>query len=188
MATVISAFSFLDGEINDFFKTASDLDGISYGDQGSDFGFPFETKARFHYRMQDEEKRKGLRRKNPLKTAQLGLKIAGKEKFDEGQGIYQKVDIIRRLRNEFVHHTPELRPAGGSSVDYDLNDALERRSIQESPLASPGDSDFPDKKLCYHCALYAVQNCIKFSNQFRDKVSWDLTNQELRDELLNLDP
>lgn len=186
IATVISAFSFLDGEINDFFNMASNLEGVDYGEKGSDFGLSFETKARFHYWMENEEKRNELRKKNPLETAQLALKIAGRYQFDKSQGIYQETNIVRRLRNEFVHHTPELRPAGGASVDYDLNDALERRGIQESPLASEGDTDFPDKKLSYHCALWSLQNCIKFSNQFRDKLGWDVTNQELRENILNL--
>lgn len=181
MATVISAFSFLDGEINNFFNSASNLNKIEYGEKGRKFGLSFEAKARFHYWM--ENKREELRGMNALDTAQLALRIAGENKFNEGKGIYQKTDIVRILRNQFVHHTPEFRPAGGASTDYDLNRDLESY-VEDSPLASLGDPDFPDKKLSYDCALWCSKQCIEFSNQFRNKVNWKITNKDTREEIL----
>lgn len=177
--TIISSISFLEGEINNFINTASNLENLEYGENGKNFGLDFKTKARFNYWIEDKDRRKELRNKDTLEKAQFALKVVGRKKFSKGMGIYQRTDIVRDLRNHLVHDTPKLRPAGGETMDYELNNKLQSY-VDNSPLASPGDPDFPDKKLSYDCAQWCLKNCIQFSNEFRNRTGWDITNKELR--------
>jgi hypothetical protein len=107
----------------------------------------------------------GAEKLDPLEKADVIGVVAGVGPFDRGSGAPQQVALLRSLRNELVHHKPELFET--ARVGPDSGDKLER-SLHTlfAPAAIWRGRNVPFRWngcLGADCAKWAYRNAYKFN-------------------------
>lgn len=165
IGSITSCMSFLDSIINEF------VDDVSRGvlaiykeDEETDNKTDFDSS---HYDMFEnlEDEILDWRNMPTLKKYQVILIVFGKEPFDRGSQPFQDVDIVRRLRNYFVHYNPEMYKHHQEEVQHRLGSALQGK-FELNPLADESDPYFPDKTLSHGCTEWCIGTVVEFTDEF----------------------
>lgn len=119
---------------------------------------------------------------------QIALTLLDKPLFDKGQTPFQDVSALINLRNALIHYEPEsfVCNIGKKTENKDL-DKISKQLINkfdESKLfKNSGNYYFPNKCLGYGCAKWAVLYCIKFVDEFSEKIGKEPPYNHVRDKL-----
>ena len=115
-----------------------------------------------------------------LEKYQIVLALSEKAKFGKGTPPYQDADSAIRLRNALVHYKPEW------DDDVKEHKKLESRlksKFKLNPFTQPGQAFFPHRCLSHGCAEWVVKSCIKFIEDFYQKMGfspkWNKTQRKL---------
>lgn len=101
-----------------------------------------------------------IREKPTLAKAQLVLKLSKNEAMEAGEQPYQDIELLRKLRNHFVHHRFREPPES-------LLVGLKSKNIAENPFEA---RDNFGKFLSYDCATWAFDSCISFLDEFYSRL------------------
>jgi hypothetical protein len=125
-------------------------------------------KKEVFYWMQKEElapegKSDALRRFNSI------LRILEKEPMSLGEEPYQSANILRLLRNYFIHPVPTI------VVTFDSNDPdvcmkNDYTKKLKSILKLPADATFPKSIITAECAAWASKSAESFLKEFEDRA------------------
>jgi len=168
VASVTSCMSFLDAIANEF------IDDISGSNIPSHALMPEQIhEAGFDQNFQDlleqlESEAIEWRHMSTPQKYQTILALSDEEKFDKGSQPYQDIDVLRRLRNYFVHFNPEFYEEDQEEVQHQLGSALQGK-FDLNPLADESDPYFPHKCLSSGCAEWAIETSVDFSDSFFNK-------------------
>lgn len=127
-----------------------------------------------------------IREESTMKKYQIILYITDSDPFEPGKEPYQSANIVRRLRNYFIHHDPEF--AGGSPEEPDtrLGKALKTKDFELNPFHD-GYQFFPGNCLSYGCAQWAFAVCLDFIDKFYGRIEiepqFELWREILEEEL-----
>lgn len=114
-----------------------------------------------------------IREKSTPQKMQLVLRLSDAKKFERGKNPYQDIDLLRRLRNHFVHHRHER-------ASDSLIGGLESKNIDKNPFTSGGGLG---EYLSYDCAGWAFNSSIAFLNEFYDRIDADPPYSAYEDKL-----
>lgn len=118
-----------------------------------------------------------IREKSTLPKAQLVLRLSDADQFDTGRIPYQDLDLLRKLRNHFVHHQHQ-RPSGS------ILDGLETKAEDSNPFQGDAGGRMGGF-LSFDCAQWAVESAIEFISQFYHKIGEEPPFSAYRERLLN---
>lgn len=104
-----------------------------------------------------------IEEKSTLPKVQLVLRLSGGGEFETGETPYQDIELLRKLRNHFVHH--EHKRASDSILG-----GLETKNVDENPFAGGGVGQL-DNYLSYECAIWSFDSSIEFLNEFYDRIN-----------------
>lgn len=104
-----------------------------------------------------------IREEPTLVKAQLILRLSGEDEFDKGSKPYQDLELLRKLRNHFIHH--KHRKASDSVLER-----LRSNNIDTNPF-DPHSQGHLGGYLSYDCAKWAFFSSIKFLNDLHDRIS-----------------
>lgn len=96
------------------------------------------------------------REKPTLAKVQLVLRLSENEPFDEGSEPYQEIELLRKLRNHFVHHRFE-------EPSQSLRGGLRARTLEGNPFEGGENLGI---YLSYDTARWSFDSCIEFLDQF----------------------
>lgn len=130
-----------------------------------------------------------------LDKFQTVLKASGCEPFETGSEPYQSVNLVRKMRNYFVHHDPEPIEVRGEEPATKLGRSLKTKDFELNPFR-PSDPFFPGKCLSYSCAAWVFESCMDFMAEFSSRVDGadlfgkrkEWLERELRLDWEELDP
>lgn len=89
------------------------------------------------------------------------------EDFDRGSSPFQDVDILIKLRNEFVHFHPEWHDK------QERHDKLGKKLLYKfelSPFIEESSVLFPQRIISHGCTKWAVTSSIEFIEDFDKKI------------------
>ncbi|QLG63324.1 hypothetical protein [Halorarum salinum] len=119
-----------------------------------------------------------FKNKNSLKKYQLLLVHTGREPFDTGEGLYQRVNTVRRLRNDLIHFEPdwydskeEISPPGSIPNGLDFNPFYETTRDPKSFLS-------------HEIVDWAIESCALFALEFRRRL--DIEHSGMEDSIEQL--
>lgn len=132
-------------------------------------------------------------RVSPLEKYQTVLRIHGNP-FDKGSEPYQSANLVRRIRNYFVHYEPEWLAVNENEPDSDIGRELITKDFELNPFREE-DPFFPGKCLSYGCAKWTFSKSMDFVEEFLKRVDSqdyfqrrEWLERELRLDWEELDP
>lgn len=126
--------------------------------------------------------------KHTLEKYQLALSASNNEPFETGQEPFQSTDLLRKIRNYFVHHETERIELGDDT--HTLAKSLETKNVDfYNPFLPDTHENFPSLSLNYSVGAWAIRTAIKFTNEFRSRMGYSLLVGKTRETMMNeLDP
>lgn len=86
------------------------------------------------------------------------------------------MDLVRRLRNYYVHYQPEhYDSTPRAQTEHDLGDALERK-FDLNPFVTDSRPILPDGVLSFNGGKWVANVCNEFVNEFNDRADLDSIN------------
>ena len=175
IASVFSAVSFIEANINELFEKSEDKIHGAYG-------ISKEVKEKLFPIYNLEMFKRGAKTLEKYETALLLLK---QKKMEQGAKKYQDVKYLIELRNAFIHFKPELI---GLYIEPDLSDLqdLEKKlsnRFTENPYTKPVPvisianqgkraeyPFFPERCFSYSCARWACISSMIFADSFYKEI------------------
>jgi hypothetical protein len=147
------------------------------------------------YRIDKNFTQKGT--PNTLYKYQVALCMAKKEIFSESNDLYLDAKYLIYLRNELTHYEPEWVIVGIIDDAIDTNTQYENyhtkrvkelvkhisRKVVVNPFIREQSPSFPDTYLSHGCAVWALNTCLKFTDEFYQRLSIKPEYNQLRDKL-----
>jgi len=169
MGAILSAVSFLEANINEFFwevsETTSDrVKELDVGLKELLTGFWKQNSILSRYSI--------------LEKYQLVLVLARKPIMDKGKEPYQPVDDLIQLRNTMVHYKPEWVFGKPLSLEERL-----RGKFELNPLAPQGSIFFPYRCLSFGCSKWAIESSLQFTDEFYKRIGVAPGYEHIRQEL-----
>lgn len=175
IGAIVSAVSFLEATINEFFVDVHDgylahtptLQGSAIPRLKSVWGF------------------NGVGRMSVLDKYDLALVLTEEKQFDHALTPYQDVHVLIELRNAVVHYKPEWAPAGVEE-QRELPKGLPRKlkgKFEANPLTGKGNPYYPDKVFGSGCAMWGVQSVVAFANEFNNRLGLEAHYKDILTEL-----
>jgi hypothetical protein len=135
----------------------------------------------FKSSMSDQDFRKA----STPERYQLLLRWAGYDKFNKGEAPYQPVDHLSKLRNGYVHFSPERvetvdRDETGG--EYGFEERL-TNMFKLNPYTGSGNSFFPSQCMSFGCARWAIESSAEFTDEFFDQMNIDTDHLRTVDDL-----
>ena len=168
VAAVMLSVTFLESAINEMYQDAFDrkpgaVDGLDLDvirKVGSVWAVvPHQTQALSRY--------------------DAALRLADREPYDKGRGLYQRTALLTRLRNFFTHYKPS--DVGTDDV-HELADPLRAQGFASSTtMVGAGNAWFPDHALSAGLAAWAVATAREFVSDFADRMGVRLPFQQAAD-------
>lgn len=115
-----------------------------------------------------------IEEKPTLPKVQLVLRLSGSGEFETGEAPHQDIELIRKIRNYFVHH--EHKRASNSILG-----GLETKTVDSNPFA--GDVEKLDDYLSYDCATWAFDSSMRFLDEFYNRINIDTPYSAYQDRL-----
>jgi hypothetical protein len=127
------------------------------------------------------------RRTRMLDKYQKALAFTDKGCFYEGKSPFQDINLLIQIRNELTHHQPETvflvsehDPKKISTQDFQVKT---KEKFATNPLMLGLCAFFPHKCLSHGCAEWAVENSIKFADEFFNKIGTKVPYEHVRGKL-----
>lgn len=169
ISAITSCMSFLDSAINEFLEITRGTIGRHRSDELAEAGFDETFKKRLEGL---ENEVINWRHTSTLKKYQALLIMADKEPLDPGTLPYQDVNSVRKLRNYFVHFTPEWFEHDNEDVQTKLGRDLQGK-FEPNPFAKEEDPYLSDKIFIYDCVNWCIESVIAFVEKFYSRVGID---------------
>ena len=165
ISSITSCVSLLEAAINEFIreimKSGMPFGGMASDEDGVDSPFR-ERLIKYSGEFLKWDKVPTLQKYQNI------LVISSKDKFDEGGQPYQDVNTIRRLRNYFVHYSPEKFKYDQERIEHRLGSALQGQ-FNLNPYVREEDPFFPHKILSHGCSDWCITKSIEFIDEFFTK-------------------
>lgn len=171
--SVIAAYSALEANINEFLELVEIEE------------FDLDEDVEDRILELSEAHPSDFRRKNPGEKYQLVLLVTDSDVFDKGSEPWQSMDLVRRIRNYFVHYDPEtIEVSQDGSPNTSIGKSLETKDFRLNPAWEDEQAPlFPHKALSYGLAKWAVESSIEFMEEFYDRLGVDPHYPDMREEL-----
>ncbi|BCL79663.1 hypothetical protein ccbrp13_21280 [Ktedonobacteria bacterium brp13] len=176
IGSLFAAFSFLEATINEFFADTVDH---PYGDVAKHLDA--DTKQL----MTDLWVRGTFRTTNSLEKFQVALTLARKPLLDSHSSPWQDVQILRAIRNDFVHYEPEW-----TSIELEkkrknsILNLQQQKKFAFNPLITATLNPFyPDKCLSHGCAKWAINSSVQLAEDFFSKIGVPIPFEHIRPQL-----
>ena len=191
IASVFSAVSFIEANINELFEKSEDKIHGAYG-------ISKEVKEKLFPIYNLEMFKRGAKTLEKYETALLLLK---QKKMEQGAKKYQDVKYLIELRNAFIHFKPELI---GLYIEPDLSDLqdLEKKlsnRFTENPYTKPVPvisianqgkraeyPFFPERCFSYSCARWACISSMIFADSFYKEIDMKPLYETIKKDLPKL--
>lgn len=163
--TIFTCISFLEADINEFYKDAADR---SYNNRL--YPLPEESIKALGELWNDKDSKFDM--SSTLIKYQTALETAGKSKLSEGQEPYQSVKLLISLRNSLIHYKTETLKSSAFDPDskHYFEKRLTRKFEQNLFYKYSGNPYFPNKCLGYGCAKWALASVINFAEEFYGEI------------------
>jgi hypothetical protein len=180
IGSVVTASSFIESLINEFFADAHD-----HADKLYALGNEAITILA---RMWDIDH---FNRASTLEKYKASLKVCGKPGFDREDVCYKNSKLLLELRNTIVHFKPEF---GSEELDRVANPATAHQKLGRSLMRKfdpcklggidkRGNAFFPSKCLGAGCARWGVKSSFLFAEAFYEKMGLPAPFSHLKAEL-----
>jgi hypothetical protein len=173
-SAIILSFMFVEAHINEFFDYVSE-NQLTPSDLKINIDklkgvYPLKCKCISLLFLQEKERNS---RAPAFDKYKFALDFFEKVPFMKGENPYIDCDLVRQLRNSFVHYNPIFRT---SQIPEDKDD---KRAILEKKLQgkfdlnpfykSESDPFYPRKCLSYGSAEWSIKSCYEFVEDFYSK-------------------
>ncbi len=154
ISSIFSAVSFLESTINEFFWKSSESPQEMEKSIGKD---NVQLLSRLWNLKIPRTARYSI-----LEKYEIALGILGKKPFDKDRSPYQDVALLIKIRNSLIHFEPEwVKDEEKQKMEKMLSSRF-----SDSPLVEKTSLYFPHRCLGHGCSEWAVNNSIKFSDEF----------------------
>jgi hypothetical protein len=169
ISTLISSYSTLESAINSFIDAVCNPIVRNVPRKG--FGLQRLQKEQI---IQFEEVYPGdiYEDIKPLDKFNVIIELCDSECFDKGVEPYQSMNIIRKMRNHFVHHKPDIIEINDEKPQTKLGSTLMSKGIEPKPEGwEKGDRPyFPYQCLSSDLTSWSISTTINFINEFFDRI------------------
>lgn len=164
---LFTAVSFLEANVNELFSDTTDESTLVNDSKLKNL----DSRA---IRIMSSHWERGIPRSASypiVEKYQIALELAEKTLFDKGQSPTQDIQLLVSLRNALIHYEPEwiINHSEMSIKEHKFESALKSR-FEPSKLFGSGNAYYPNRLLGHGCAEWAVNNSIKFVEQFCDRL------------------
>ncbi|MDD4126620.1 MAG: hypothetical protein PHV39_02900 [Methanomicrobium sp.] len=170
---IISSFAFAEAHINEFYDNV-----IQYKSNQS----PSKTIMDKLYDKNSgdftniqsllSQKITGKYKPSSLNKYKFALDSFNEDPFETGKNPYLDFDLVREVRNSFVHYNPELQPAqieGMENEKATFEGQLQGKFDLNPFFKNTGNPFYPYKCLSYGSAKWAITSCYEFVKDFYSK-------------------
>jgi len=180
--SLLSSVAFLESTINELYADAAD-DAYFFSDE--------KNEALFRTIREKWKNDKNFDRAPLITKYQKILAIAKKGVFDENNPVFSDVRDLVEIRNYLMHYKREWvivkrnEEAGDrKETKAEKFEKLLKNKFSENPLAQKNQQFFPDKCLGHGCAEWAVQNSLKFTDEFFRNLELPAPYDGIKNELV----
>lgn len=110
-----------------------------------------------------------------LRKYQTILSVSDAEKFNTGREPYQSTELIRRVRNYFLHHEPEwIKPEEDDTKADNLSKSLKTKPFSTSPISPDSKPFFPQRCLSSSFSMWNITSATDFTQEFCTRTDIDV--------------
>lgn len=189
ISSIISCTCFLESQINECYdsiliQNQENPSPTSYSLEESSIE---EQDIKYITNMNDVIEGKIQRNTPFMKKYQLILSMSNSDTYDSGQNPWQDVNIIRKMRNYFVHYKPEEYSHSlteEEEITHKIGSAVQGK-FEENPLVDDNIPFFPFRALSHDCTKWAITSAIEFSDEFYSRI--DMQPRYRKNDAISLD-
>lgn len=163
LACLTSSWAFLEAHINELFDDAHTY----LGEPGHEAlrGLQLEVQRRL------ADLWPAIKMRPTLDKYQKALRLAGVEPLPRESEPGQSADLLRRVRNHYLHYQPDsVRDGVAEGDDKRLTNALRGR-IRLPAWDSGSDDLFPSRVLCPDAARWSVETAVRYTDAFCEQLA-----------------
>jgi hypothetical protein len=174
---IFATVSFLEATINELFA-----DAVDHPD--GELASYLEASTR---QLMAEMWKLEIPRTSRYKTTekfQIALTLARKPLLDLSRSPFQDVETLIIIRNNLIHFEPVWTEVEAKKAHKRILNLQQEKKFAFNPfIAASGNPFYPDKCLSYGCAKWAVDNGIRFAEDFFSRLGIPVLFDQVRGRL-----